>query len=91
MKAGTFITMTLLALGLAAGGTYLAKPELFEDILPGSKKLVKKAGKKAGKKKGKKKAAESAAAAEEEDADWTDEAVDTTPDGRINRSIVAAT
>lgn len=83
--------MTLLALGLAAGGTYLAKPELFEDILPGSKKLVKKAGKKAGKKKGKKKAAESAAAAEEEDADWTDEAVDTTPDGRINRSIVAAT
>ena len=58
MKAGTFVMTTLLLLGLAAGGTYLVKPEVYEGILPDSmigKKAPKKAKKK-GKKKGKKKA-----------------------------------
>lgn len=46
---------TLLLLGLAAGGTYLVKPEVYEGILPDSmlgKKAPKKAKKKGKKKKG---------------------------------------
>lgn len=53
MKAGTFVMTTLLLLGLAAGGTYLVKPELYEGILPDNM-IGKKAPKKV-KKKGKKK------------------------------------
>ena len=49
MKAGTFVMTTLLALGMAAGGTYLVKPEVYEGILPDSmigKKSTKKTKKK---------------------------------------------
>lgn len=56
---------TLLALGIAAGGTYLVKPEVYEGILPDSmigKKATKKAKKK-GKKKARKKAKAEAVAA----------------------------
>lgn len=52
---------TLLALGIAAGGTYLVKPEVYEGILPDSmigKKSPKKAKKKGKKKKKKAQGAE---------------------------------
>lgn len=105
MKAGTFVMTTLLLLGLAAGGTYLAKPELFEDILPGSKKVVKKTAKKTTKKKKKAKkkaetevatapAADSEPVAEPEPEDVEEELVEETaadeaPAARANQSVVA--
>ncbi|MBQ2868537.1 MAG: hypothetical protein IJE88_00755 [Akkermansia sp.] len=53
MKAGTFVMTTLLALGMAAGGTYLVKPEVYEGILPDS--MIGKKSTKKTKKKGKNK------------------------------------
>ena len=93
--------MTLLALGLAGGGAYLAKPELFEDILPGSKKVVKKSAKKTTKKKKAKKKTEIAEASqadsepvavaepEEVEEELVEEAADEQPAGRANQSVVA--
>ena len=69
---------TLLLLGLAAGGTYLVKPEVYEGILPDSmigKKAPGKVRKKGKKKKKKARAAEVAAAAPAAEPEPVKEAV----------------
>ena len=54
MKAGTFVAMALLALGLAVGGTSYAQSGDSKPSAKSSKKVSKKADKKSAKKKGKK-------------------------------------